>query len=139
MLGLDNQTTESVQLMKDFILTADLFDVQVTVQTAFPGTPLYARLQAENRLKSEGDWRMCTLFDLNIVPLKMSETELLQSYYDLLGSIHCEQATTSRRKRFNDSLRQRMKGRRWLNEKLPAAVGEMRPAPVAHSYVYRKR
>ena len=49
-----------------------LFDVQITVLTAFPGTPLYARLLKENRIILPGRWELCTLFDVNHLPKGMS-------------------------------------------------------------------
>ena len=49
-------------------METELFDVQITVQTPFPGTPLYSRLKREGRLLREEAWEMCTLFDINFRP-----------------------------------------------------------------------
>ncbi|MBX9567722.1 MAG: B12-binding domain-containing radical SAM protein [Candidatus Obscuribacterales bacterium] len=50
IVGLDGHTPETINQLFDFINELELFDVQITVQTAFPGTPLYARLKEEGRL-----------------------------------------------------------------------------------------
>jgi len=107
MLGLDQQNPDSAQLIYDFIREMELFDIQITLQTAFPGTPLYARLQKEKRLKSPGDWSQCTLFDLNIIPRTGTEDEVVESFRNLLKRVHCNSETTWRWQHF----RERMKSR----------------------------
>jgi radical SAM superfamily enzyme YgiQ (UPF0313 family) len=53
------------QQVLDFAEAALLFDVQVTLMTPFPGTPLYDRLLAEGRILHPNRWDLCTLFDVN--------------------------------------------------------------------------
>ena len=53
-----------------------LYEVQVTVLTPFPGTPLYTRLAREGRLIEDGRWDLCTLFDVNFRPAAMTPDEL---------------------------------------------------------------
>ncbi len=43
VLGLDHQTPDIFPQLRDFIARSGLLEVQVTVLTAFPGTPLYQR------------------------------------------------------------------------------------------------
>ena len=62
--------------MYDFVVDAELFDVQITLQTPFPGTPLEERLRREDRLLHDGQWQRCTLFDVNYRPAGMSADEL---------------------------------------------------------------
>lgn len=76
ILGLDNHTTDVFPMTLDFVRSSGLAEVQYTVLTPFPGTPLYARLKAENRLLSERFWDGCTLFDVNYRPKRMSVQEL---------------------------------------------------------------
>ena len=42
ILGLDRQTPAIFEQVLDFAMQVPLYDVQVTVLTPFPGTPLYA-------------------------------------------------------------------------------------------------
>ena len=44
ILGLDHQTPAIFQQVLDFALAIPLYEVQITVLTPFPGTPLYQRL-----------------------------------------------------------------------------------------------
>ena len=55
---------------------SEMFDVLITVMTPFPGTPLYARLLADQRILEPGAWEKCTLFDVNFRPTHMSPQEL---------------------------------------------------------------
>ena len=41
---------------------------RLTVQTPFPGTPLYERLEREDRLLEPTNWKTCTLFDVTFGP-----------------------------------------------------------------------
>jgi radical SAM superfamily enzyme YgiQ (UPF0313 family) len=105
MLALDEQTATSANLLYDFIRETELFDIQVTLQTVFPGTPLYTRLAKENRLKAPQDWSLCTLFDLNIIPRTASEEEVVESFRSLLKRVHCNPETSWRWQRFRERLK----------------------------------
>ena len=59
-----------------FVEQSGLYEVQVTVQTPFPGTSLYERLHLEGRLFADRFWEKCTLFDMTHEPRGMSTTEL---------------------------------------------------------------
>ena len=54
VLGLDGDGPEVFEAVERFVHESGQFDVQITVMTAFPGTPLYARLKAEGRLLDRG-------------------------------------------------------------------------------------
>ncbi|HKO10651.1 MAG TPA: radical SAM protein [Acidobacteriaceae bacterium] len=100
VLGLDGMGPESFEAVWDFVRASGLYDVQITVQTAFPGTPLYARLQGEGRLLREEAWELCTLFDVNFRPSHMTVAELESGFRQLAALIYSEQATQERRERF---------------------------------------
>src|SRR5690606_24233178 len=76
ILGLDSHTPESFDEVYNFVERTGVFDVQITVVTPFPGTPLYARLLADGRIIQPGAWNKCTLFDVNYVPKQMTAAEL---------------------------------------------------------------
>ena len=65
VLGLDDSDLRSFDAVYDFVEDTGLYEVQVTLMTPFPGTPLYQRLLAEGRILREGAWELCTLFDVN--------------------------------------------------------------------------
>lgn len=96
ILGLDSHTPEIFPLVLDFVRSSGLAEVQYTVLTPFPGTPLYERLQHEGRLLRSEFWDACTLFDVNFTPKQMSVGELENGLRWLFGETYnCEE--TSRR------------------------------------------
>jgi radical SAM superfamily enzyme YgiQ (UPF0313 family) len=105
VLGLDGHTTDIFESVADFADEVGLYDVQITVQTAFPGTPLYERLHREGRLLKPDAWSLCTLFDVNYRPLGMSPEELSKGMRWLTGRLYSEEATDRRRRRFFDGVR----------------------------------
>jgi radical SAM superfamily enzyme YgiQ (UPF0313 family) len=100
VLGLDPHGAESFDRVWDFVRESGLYEVQITVMTAFPGTPLYARLQREGRLIAPEAWETCTLFDVNFQPARMSVAELRAGLMDLGRKIYSAEFTEQRRRRF---------------------------------------
>jgi radical SAM superfamily enzyme YgiQ (UPF0313 family) len=76
ILGLDSQTPDIFPAVLDFVRSSGLAEVQYTVLTPFPGTPLFERLRHEGRLLQEKFWDSCTLFDVNFQPKQMTVNEL---------------------------------------------------------------
>src|SRR5262249_38207134 len=83
-----------------FVEETALYDVQITIQTAFPGTPLYRRLLAAGRLIEPCNWRKCTLFDVNFHPLQMTCEQLEQQFYELAVTLYSNDAVASRDRPF---------------------------------------
>jgi len=106
VLGLDGQGPGIYDAIRAFVRDADLFDVQITLLTPFPGTPLHARLKAEGRLLADGDWTRCTLFDLTFQPRGMTAGELAAGFRSLGVDIYSAEWTERRRERFNERLRE---------------------------------
>ncbi len=105
VIGLDGQTTEVFDQVFEFVKDSGLYEVQVTIMTPFPGTPLYSRLEAENRLLEPRSWKKCTLFDINFVPSGMSVAELDAGFKRLAVELYSEEFTKWRRRRFRSELR----------------------------------
>ncbi|RKZ13614.1 B12-binding domain-containing radical SAM protein [bacterium] len=105
VLGLDGSGKESFAEVLDFVVRSQLYEVQITVQTAFPGTPLYERLLASDRLIEPEAWKFCTLFDVNFVPDAMTVTELEQGFRWLAERIYSEEMTQQRRRRFRERMK----------------------------------
>jgi len=80
--------------------------VQITLQTPFPGTPLYERLEREGRLIEPTNWKTCTLFDINFRPLGMSVDELRQGFRTLAVELYSEEFINWRRDNFKTWLRE---------------------------------
>ncbi len=104
ILGLDNQTPAIFEQVLEFAMKAPLYDVQITVLTPFPGTPLFARLLREGRILAPGRWDLCTLFDVNFVPKSMTIDELRRGIYWLAERLYNEDCIRRRREPFFDAL-----------------------------------
>jgi len=100
VLGLDGDTEEVFDLIPRFVEETALYDVQMTIQTPFPVTPLYRRLLAEGRLIEPRNWRKCTLFDVNFHPLTMTAARLEQKFHELVKLMFTDEAITARHRRF---------------------------------------
>lgn len=105
ILGLDGDTPEVFEEVYEFVKTSGLYEVQITFLTAFPGTPLYARLLAEGRIIREKAWELCTLFDINIQPKNMSVAELQSGFMSLARRLYSAEETSERRRGFVRRLR----------------------------------
>ena len=105
ILGLDGHTTGVFREILQFVEDVDPFDVQITLLTPFPGTPLYERLLKEGRILQPGAWQLCTLFDVNYRPAGMTPQELREGIYWLGGQLYSEEATRRRRKGFFSQFR----------------------------------
>jgi radical SAM superfamily enzyme YgiQ (UPF0313 family) len=105
ILGLDGDTGEVFDDVLQFVRDSGLYEVQVTFMTAFPGTPLYARLQREGRILRDRAWELCTLFDINFQPKNMSVAELQSGFLQLAKQLYAAEETRQRRAKFKRRLR----------------------------------
>jgi radical SAM superfamily enzyme YgiQ (UPF0313 family) len=105
ILGLDGAGPESFDDVLRFVRDSGLYEVQITVQTAFPGTPLYTRLRNEKRILREEAWELCTLFDVNFQPSHMSVAQLEEGLRDLARQLYDERSTSERQANFRNRLR----------------------------------
>jgi hypothetical protein len=107
VLGLDRSGPDSFEAIWRFVKESGLFEVQITVQTPFPGTPLYDRLRREGRLLYEGAWERCTLFDVTFQPSDMTVSQLEAGLRDLGSRLYNAESTRERRRAFFTNLRRR--------------------------------
>jgi Domain of unknown function (DUF4070) len=77
------------------------------VQTAFPGTPLYERARREGRVLREEAWELCTLFDVNLKPTRMSVGALEAGLLMLAEQLYTAEAVRMRREKFFERRRAR--------------------------------
>ena len=108
LIGLDGHTTDIFDQVLDFVRETELYEVQITVLTPFPGTPLYARLEAEDRLLEPSNWKTCTLFDINFKPALMTVDELHEGFKRLAVEMYGDEFTHWRRERFRQAMRARL-------------------------------
>ncbi len=100
VLGLDGADTTSFDAVFAFVRETGLYEVQITVMTPFPGTPLYGRLESQGRLLHPGAWERCTLFDVNYQPQDMSVAELEAGFRHLATQLYSDDFVEERRRRF---------------------------------------
>jgi len=108
ILGLDGHTPDTFPRVLDFVRRSGLAEVQYTVLTPFPGTPLYERLRREGRLLRPRFWDRCTLFDVNYVPRGMTVENLEAGLRWLFTETYSAEATSARLRSF---VHQRRQGR----------------------------
>jgi len=108
ILGLDGHTPDIFEQVLDFSLEVPLFDVQITVLTPFPGTPLYDRLLQQGRIVQPERWDLCTLFDVNYRPTHMTVEELRQGMRWLTRRLYSAETTDRRRAPFFERARRKI-------------------------------
>lgn len=105
VLGLDGQGPECFDQVSSFVEASGLYEVQITVQTPFPGTPLYDRLSSEGRIIDPTRWEACTLFDVNYSPTDLTPEELRRGLHDLSRRLYSAEAVGRRRERYFEQFR----------------------------------
>ena len=110
VLGLDGTDGGSFDAVYEFVKETGLYEVQITVMTPFPGTPLYRRLIAQGRIIEPGAWERCTLFDVNFIPERMTVEELERGFRDLMVRIYDRSFVHDRRRDFFRDLRALRRG-----------------------------
>ena len=106
ILGLDEHDPAVFDQVYEFVIESGLHEVQITIQTAFPGTPLYRRMKAENRILEDRAWQKCTLFDINFHPNNMTVAQLSSGFKLLSARLYSDECTQLRKRRFKSQLRE---------------------------------
>ena len=128
VLGLDGGTTADFAAVREFVEESGLYEVQISVITAFPGTPLYRRLRREGRLLDPTAWEKCTVFDVNVRPKQMTVDELEEGFVALARQFYSAEAKQARRSAFRRQIRRAAGHER---ERHPTNGGGQQPAPRA--------
>jgi radical SAM superfamily enzyme YgiQ (UPF0313 family) len=108
VLGLDGHTPDIFERVKEFVERSQLLEVQLTVQTPFPGTPLYDRLAREGRLLRPRYWERCTLFDVTYRPRGMTVEQLEAGLRWLFAEIYNEREYTRRKRHYMELVKERL-------------------------------
>lgn len=112
VLGLDGDGPEVFDAVEAFVRASGQFDVQITVLTPFPGTPLYDRLLEDGRLLDPEAWERCTMFDVNFRPLGMSAETLQRELVELGRRLYTEDERVRRRRAFHAQRRHHLRATR---------------------------
>jgi radical SAM superfamily enzyme YgiQ (UPF0313 family) len=96
IVGADGEMRESLDRLAVFLLDSPLAEIQLTLQTPFPGTGLYRRLRDQGRLLADCDWPSYTLFDVTYQPDQMSPAELTAGFRELVRTVFSKSATERR-------------------------------------------
>jgi radical SAM superfamily enzyme YgiQ (UPF0313 family) len=106
IVGADGETRASLDRLAEFLLACPLAEVQLTLQTPFPGTGLYRRMREQGRLLDRG-WSAYTLFDVTYQPDTMSAADLERGFRDLVAKVFSREATERRNRIRREILRSR--------------------------------
>ena len=96
IVGADGETHDSIDRLAEFLAKSPFAEVQVTLQTPFPGAGLYRRLKSENRLIPGRDWSYYTLFDVTYQPDCMSVDQLEVGFRRLVSQVYSKEETNRR-------------------------------------------
>lgn len=96
IVGAQGETRQSLDRLATFLETAEFADVQVTLQTPFPGTPLHRQFQREGRLRIDRDWSSYTLFDVTFQPDALTIPELETGFAEVLQRVYADGPTRRR-------------------------------------------
>lgn len=87
IVGADGETDATLDALVEFLLASPFAEVQVTLETPFPGTPLHARLARAGRLIDARDWSYYTLFDVVHRPDLMTVAGLEAGFRRVLAAV----------------------------------------------------
>ncbi len=96
IVGCDGEDRRSLERLAEAILASPLADVQLTIQTPFPGTALHRRLRQEGRLLPDRGWPFYTLFDVTYRPAPLSVAELEAGFRELVKTAFAAEASSRR-------------------------------------------
>lgn len=105
IIGADGETRHTIDRLVECILDSPLADVQLTLQTPFPGTALRGRLSKEGRLLADRGWSHHTLFDVAFQPDRMSVAELETAFHEALRAVYSGEGAAKRQARRRRILR----------------------------------
>jgi radical SAM superfamily enzyme YgiQ (UPF0313 family) len=96
IVGAEGETRESLDRLTRFVLDSPLAEVQITLQTPFPGTALHRRLKEQGRLLPDRGWSSYTLFDVTYQPDSLSVEELAQGFREVVSALFSRDASARR-------------------------------------------
>jgi radical SAM superfamily enzyme YgiQ (UPF0313 family) len=95
IVGADGETRASMDRLAEFLETSPFGEIQLTIQTPFPGTALHESLRRSGRLLPV-DFSRYTLFDVVYQPDRISVEELRTGFHDLVARVYRPDLQTRR-------------------------------------------
>lgn len=99
IVGADGETDASLDRLVEFLLASPFAEIQVTLETPFPGTPLHTRLARQGRILANRDWSYYTLFDVVHEPDSMSVGSLEAGFRRVLATLFAPGPSAARAER----------------------------------------
>jgi len=96
IVGFDNDTLETFERQRRFILDSGIQAAMVGLLTALPRTPLHARLQQEGRLIETADDGDNTRLGTNVVPRRMTYDAMIDAYRRLYRELLSDRGIATR-------------------------------------------
>jgi radical SAM superfamily enzyme YgiQ (UPF0313 family) len=87
IVGFDRDTAATFDAQRELIVEAGIQAAMVGLLTALPRTPLYERLRAAGRLRTDVDPGDNTRLATNVVPLGMPYEAMIEGYRTLYGQL----------------------------------------------------
>jgi hypothetical protein len=83
IIGFDNDTRATFDLQYRFIMQSGIQAAMIGLLQALPRTPLYERLQKENRLRASENETDNTKLETNVIPKQMEYDDMVRDYRKL--------------------------------------------------------
>jgi radical SAM superfamily enzyme YgiQ (UPF0313 family) len=83
IIGFDNDTTATFEKQREFITRAGIQSAMIGLLTAVPRTPLYERLEKDNRLIDGATSVDNSKLKTNVIPKGMTYDEMIDGYREL--------------------------------------------------------
>ncbi|MBN2527590.1 MAG: B12-binding domain-containing radical SAM protein [Deltaproteobacteria bacterium] len=94
--GFDNDTPEGILAMENCMAQIGVDVPFLSILTPFMGTPLYARLERENRLNRDRGWRFYNGYNAAFSPKKMTADQLTDAHRNLWKKVFSPAAVLRR-------------------------------------------
>lgn len=88
IVGFDHDDADIFKEQFDFIMESNIAWAMTGMLQAVPKTPLYERLKQEHRLDTSNEAVTNTSLNVNIIPKKMTQQELIAGYHWLLKQLY---------------------------------------------------
>jgi radical SAM superfamily enzyme YgiQ (UPF0313 family) len=81
--GFDHDSYRSIVNMSDELMKLGIDVPFLSIMTPFKGTDIYSKLEREERLLKDRDWRFFNGYNVTYKPIKLSADELLLAHREL--------------------------------------------------------
>ena len=106
ILGLDHDTEEVFENVRDFIFETKLIGFQILILTPIPGTRVRERLIKEDRITNINDWSRYSTYQLNHRLNHMSKQTFEKGMVRLFKEVYSDESFHRRKKHYKNLLKQ---------------------------------